>query len=434
MANFQNNAITESGIRLRSHVDMGAVFTATKIVIGSGYIPSGKTAKTMTDVVSPVKELDINKKERTPDGKVVFGGVYTNEDIATEFYFRELALYAKAVYPDGTEVDEVLYSYGNAAGDAELMAAYSTSTVVERQMDIVTFIGNEAQVDLTIQSGLYLAHAAKHAAGGEDPVTCDMIGAVKKSGDTIGGNGKIDPLAINGGDTTTLLKFRNNNNEVQGYVGFSGQKAVVQGADNNPKAIYHEGNKPTATDTGAIPSDPSTRMEIPSGVDVKVFLANTTTPFGQIFQYSENAPINAPLNDAKVWWFYDRSAAGVFARCQLYPNRLWWGGFNNGLFYGWFEVATTDNAVSKTGDQTMTGSLTGRSFSATDGYMNGYYGVDGSLKRVEIRATNPNNGAMGALLVSPSGLMFMDGNGYEYRVVHEGNMGQFLGVAPATLV
>lgn len=156
MANFQISAITENGIILKSHVDVGAVFTATKIVIGSGYIPTGKTAKTMTVVVSPVKELSINKKERTPDGKVIFGGVYTNEDITTEFYFRELALYAKAVYPDGTETDEVMYCYCNAAGGAELMAAYSTGTVVERQLDIVTFLGNDADVDLTVESGMYV--------------------------------------------------------------------------------------------------------------------------------------------------------------------------------------------------------------------------------------------------------------------------------------
>ena len=166
MANFQNNAITESGILLRAHVDMGAVFTATKIVIGSGYIPAGKTAKTMTDVVTPVKELAINKKERSNDGKVIFGGAYTNEDITTEFYFRELALYAKAVYPDGTEVEEVLYCYGNSEGSAELMAAYSTSTVVERQMDLVTYVGNEAQIDLTIASGLYIPRGEKGVPGG----------------------------------------------------------------------------------------------------------------------------------------------------------------------------------------------------------------------------------------------------------------------------
>lgn len=190
MANFQISAITESGIQLKSHVDMGAVFTATKIVIGSGYIPTGKTAKTMTDVVSPVKELAINKKERFPDGKVVIGAVYTNEDVATEFYFRELALYAKAVYADGTEVAEVLYCYCNAAANAELMAAYSTTTVAERQLDIVTIIGNEANVDLTIESGIAmtqehaakmfppLVHAHQHATGGADPITPQAIGAI----------------------------------------------------------------------------------------------------------------------------------------------------------------------------------------------------------------------------------------------------------------
>lgn len=166
MANFQNNAITESGILLRSHVDMGAVFTATRIVIGSGYIPAGKTAKTMTAVVNPIKELSINKKERSPDGKVIFGGVYTNEDIAAEFYFRELALYAKAVYPDGREIAEALYCYGNAADSAEPMAAYSTSTVVERQMDIVTFVGNDAEIDLTIESGMFIPAKEKGAPGG----------------------------------------------------------------------------------------------------------------------------------------------------------------------------------------------------------------------------------------------------------------------------
>lgn len=154
MANFQNNAITESGVILKSHVDMGAVFTPTRIVIGSGYIPAGKTAKTMTDVVETVKVLQLNKKERTPDGKAIFGGMYSNEDITAAFFFRELALYAKAVYADGTEIPECLYSYGNAGETAELMPAYSTGTVVERQMDLVTYIGNDAQVNLTIESGV----------------------------------------------------------------------------------------------------------------------------------------------------------------------------------------------------------------------------------------------------------------------------------------
>ena len=176
MGNFSNNAITDNGRILFSEVQAGAVFVPTRIVIGSGEMPTGKTAATMTDVVAPVASLTINKKERTPDGKAIYGGVYTNKDITTAFYFRELALYAKAEYRDDNgnvvqEVPEVLYSYGNAGSTADYMPAYSTNTVVERQMDLVVFVGNETNIDLTIESGVYVTReefnlAMEYAGGG----------------------------------------------------------------------------------------------------------------------------------------------------------------------------------------------------------------------------------------------------------------------------
>ena len=158
MANFQNNAITESGRLLLAEVQAGAVMIPTRIVLGSGSIPAGKEPATMTAVVAPVKDLEINKKEKTPDGKIVFGGVYDNRDVTQPFYFRELALYARAEYrnEDGSvkkAVDEVLYSYGNAGATADYMPAYSTETVVEKQLDIVVYVGNSAKVELTIASG-----------------------------------------------------------------------------------------------------------------------------------------------------------------------------------------------------------------------------------------------------------------------------------------
>ena len=188
MGNFANNAITDVGRMLLADVQYGAIFTPTRIVIGSGSMPSGATAQGMTDVITPVKSLVINKKKRTPDGKCVFGGVYTNEEVTAPFYFRELALYAKAVYlnADGSvksEGAETLYSYGNAGTTADYMPAYSSSTVVEKQIDLVAWVGNDAQVDLSIESGIYIthgdfdSHAARHAAGGDDPITPESIGA-----------------------------------------------------------------------------------------------------------------------------------------------------------------------------------------------------------------------------------------------------------------
>lgn len=176
MGNFSNNAITDKGRSLFSEVQAGAVFIPTRIVVGSGELPSGKTPATMTDVVSPVASLTINKKERTPDGKAIYGGVYTNKDITTAFYFRELALYARAEYRDENGVvtqtiPECLYSYGNAGSTADLMPAYSTSTVVERQMDLVVYVGNDTKIDLTVESGVYVTRdeflqAMEYAGGG----------------------------------------------------------------------------------------------------------------------------------------------------------------------------------------------------------------------------------------------------------------------------
>lgn len=176
MGNFNNNAVTDVGRNLFAEVQAGAVFVPTRIVIGSGELPASKTPATMTDVVAPVASLTINKKERTPDGKAIYGGVYTNKDIDTAFYFRELALYAKAEYRDETgavtkEIPECLYSYGNAGNSADYMPAYSTSTVVERQMDLVVYVGNNTTIDLSIASGVYVSkeefdQAMEYAGGG----------------------------------------------------------------------------------------------------------------------------------------------------------------------------------------------------------------------------------------------------------------------------
>lgn len=164
MGNFSNFAITDSGRILFSDVQAGAVLIPTKIVIGSGSLPTGGTTAARTTVVAPVKELSINKRERTPDGKAVFGGMYSNADITTAFYFRELALFCRAEYRDDDgavtrTLDEVLYAYGNAGSSADLMPAYDTNAVVEKQLDVLIWVGNDAAVDLTVDSGVYVTQA-----------------------------------------------------------------------------------------------------------------------------------------------------------------------------------------------------------------------------------------------------------------------------------
>lgn len=160
MAKFSNNSITAAGRDLLALVHTGGELDPVSIVLGSGYIPTGKTVATMTEVVEPVVTLSINKKEKTPDGKVIIGGYYSNKEVAADYFFRELAFFARVRYPqaDGSYIygDTVLYSYGNAGANADLMAAYSGNTAVERQMDIIVWIGNETAINLSIDGGVYV--------------------------------------------------------------------------------------------------------------------------------------------------------------------------------------------------------------------------------------------------------------------------------------
>ena len=165
MAVFSNNAVTDKGRILLAESQVGALFVPTKIVMGSGTMPSGSTPRSMTAVATPVVQLSINKKRASDDGKVIIGGLYSNASITEAFYFRELGLYAQLQLADGSFSEEVLYAYANAGSSADLMAAAS-SAVIEKQIDLVTWIGSDTQIDLTIESGAYIPFTDKGAPGG----------------------------------------------------------------------------------------------------------------------------------------------------------------------------------------------------------------------------------------------------------------------------
>lgn len=162
MSKFSNMALTKAGRSLLSAVHTGAVLIPTRIVIGSGYMPDGIQIADMTDVVSSVTELEISKARRTNDGNAIIGGFYSNADITEDFYYRELSLFCRAEYRDADgavteEIGECLYSYGNAGDTAELMPAYGAGQAVERLIDFSIYVGTDAQVSLSVASGIYVA-------------------------------------------------------------------------------------------------------------------------------------------------------------------------------------------------------------------------------------------------------------------------------------
>lgn len=150
MAAFVRNDITEKGLALLAKVQTGQPLKFSKIGIGSGMLPEAQSIRTMTAMIQPVMDVSITRKKINDDQTVTIGGIFSNADVTQEFYFRELALYA--IDPN---LGEILYCYGNAGSSAELIPAHNTQTLVEKIVDLVTYIGGATNVQALIQTGVY---------------------------------------------------------------------------------------------------------------------------------------------------------------------------------------------------------------------------------------------------------------------------------------
>lgn len=89
------------------------------------------------------------------------------------------------------------------------------------------------------------------------------------------------------------------------------------------------------------------------------------------------------------------------------------------------------NAVTKTGNHVMAGSLTTPQISVTDGYTTTSLTSDGGYSLGQISVSG--SGGSAAFTVSAYGLKFWDDNAYEYEVLHTGNVTRLMGVMSASV-
>jgi hypothetical protein len=133
-----------------------ATLDITKIVVGKGYVPDEKNMEEMETVAVPVMELPIKKKTRVEERpQIIIGSEFDNTNIENPFYYRELGVYAKGIYPDGSESEETLYLYGNAGDSAEYIPAHSGSVVVEKRIDVIVYVGGKTNVSLEVAEAFY---------------------------------------------------------------------------------------------------------------------------------------------------------------------------------------------------------------------------------------------------------------------------------------
>lgn len=160
MSTFTLNSITVQGLNVIAKLVAGSTLQFTRIAVGDGAMPSDKTPLTVTDLTKKLFDVDINSVKNNGNGSATVTGIFSNADRETGFFYRELGLFAK----DPDTQAEILYCYGNAGADAEWISPSGASSVIEKEVKIVTLIGNAETVTAEIKSGIYATQEEVEAA------------------------------------------------------------------------------------------------------------------------------------------------------------------------------------------------------------------------------------------------------------------------------
>lgn len=136
--------LTNAGWDLLTRGVSGEKITFTVMRIGNGQI--GDTDQdTLLTLINPLLEIPIGSIQASEEGYVEISGSFDSDDIADDFHWRELGIFAKG--EDGTEV---LYAYSNDGANASILRAGGGDVVVEQNISVVIAIGEAQNVTAVI--------------------------------------------------------------------------------------------------------------------------------------------------------------------------------------------------------------------------------------------------------------------------------------------
>ena len=174
---FSTILFTEKGRALQAKALAGAALNFTKIAMGSGSL-GGQNQITLTKLIEPKVVLTITDIKRNSYYAEV-KGTFTNQDISTGFYWREIGLFAQD--PD---IGEILYSYGNAGTLAEYIPPQS-SEIIEKVVNLTAIVGDAANVTASINESLVFATKADVAEKWEVVISDTLPEVNDRKGNTL---------------------------------------------------------------------------------------------------------------------------------------------------------------------------------------------------------------------------------------------------------
>ncbi len=151
MSAFGGLVLTTKGRNLQAKAQAGTQLNFTRIAVGDGEL-EGSSILELNILKHEVKTLNITKLKPLTGGKAAVGGMLSNQGLLSGFSWCELGLFA--LDPD---LGEILYCYGNAGVNAEYIPADGGSDVLEKSIDIISIVGDVANVTATIDQSLIFA-------------------------------------------------------------------------------------------------------------------------------------------------------------------------------------------------------------------------------------------------------------------------------------
>nr|DAH52994.1 MAG TPA: tail-collar fiber protein [Caudoviricetes sp.] len=284
MSTFTLNSITVQGLNVIAKLVAGSTLQFTRIAVGDGAMPSDKTPLTVTDLTNKLFDVDINSVENNGNGSATVTGIFSNADRETGFFYRELGLFAKE--PD-TQA-EFLYCYGNAGADAEWISPSGASSVIEKEVKIVTLIGNAETVTAEIKSGIY---AAKEEVEAALAVKADLDATAEEGGRVLASQMRfddtqilyVDAAAAEGGDGSEAKPFKT-------------IQAAINARYKGAAVIYVRIKAGTYAESISVPRSPGTTWrfirEGTGTVNINNAIVDNCT-----YVYFDNLTFNGPAGD-----------------------------------------------------------------------------------------------------------------------------------------
>lgn len=152
MSKYNGMVLTKQGLQLETKAQTGTPLKFTKVTLGDGSLVENQILQDLTSLINAKLELPILSVNVTGTGTAKMQTALQNKDLQVGFFAREIGVFATD--PD---LGEILYAYSNAGDTADYIPAGGGADVVELILEIITVIGQAANVTANINSSLVFA-------------------------------------------------------------------------------------------------------------------------------------------------------------------------------------------------------------------------------------------------------------------------------------